>query len=473
MGAPTGAAGAPPGLRVFPMSDDPLPDPSVTRLPVEILDRLTRTYARFLTFEAGAGVALLVATMVAVSLANSPWAGSVHDFWSARISVGVGSFEFARSLRDWINNILMTLFFFLVALELKRELVLGELRRPRVAALSAAAAVGGMVVPAAIYLALQWGRPGMAGWGAVVATDTAFVIGALALLGRRIPQSLRVFMLSLAIFDDIGAILVVALGYSHHLIWQALVAAVFGIAVVVLMARLGVRGFPLFYLVGGLIWLAMDISGIHATITGVILGLMTPARRWVDDDRLYAILDQVISHPAGDHGSGHTKDRGTLLMAETAAREALSPVERLEIDLHPWVAFVIMPVFALANAGLAFSSASLFSPLVLAVCAGLVVGKPVGIVAASWLATRVGIAVRPPDLSWGLLAGGALLAGIGFTMSLLIAGIALPAVLLGSAKLGIFVASVISGLLGLAVLWCVSRRRAAGDVGQSSGSSLE
>ena len=360
--------------------------------------------------------------------------------------------EFARSLREWINDGLMTLFFFLVALELKRELVLGELNNPRMAALSIAGALGGMLVPAALYLMLQSGQPGQHGWGTVMATDTAFVIGCLALLGSRIPKDLRVFMLSLAIVDDLGAILVVAIGYSSHIDWGALALAALGVAIVRVMALTGVRSIAIYFLTGAFIWLAVDASGIHATVTGVILGLMTPARRWVSDERLYRILNQVVAHPAGNHGSGDTKDRQTLQMAEVAAREALSPVERLEIMLHPWVAFGIMPLFAFANAGLPLSLDDLGASVTVAVFVGFVLGKPIGVLAFSWLAVRSGIAARPPDLSWRALAGGGLLAGIGFTMALFIANLAFSKNLIDSAKLGIFLASVFSAVAGLALL---------------------
>jgi len=385
---------------------------------------------------------------------------SLLNIWEARVGLEIGSLEFTRSLRDWINDGLMTLFFFLVALELKRELVLGELSNPRLAALSIAAALGGMLVPAAAYLALQSGQPGEGGWGTVMATDTAFVIGCLAVLGSRIPQSLRVFMLSLAIIDDIGAILVVAIGYTSYIHWGALVLGALGVAIARMLALLGVRSVPIYFLVGGLIWLAVDASGIHATVTGVVLGLLTPARRWVNDARLYAILDRVVAHPAGQQriGSGDTKDRDTLLVAQTAAREALSPVERLEIMLHPWVGFAIMPLFAFANAGVPISLGDLGNPVAVAVFIGFVFGKPAGVLTFSWLAVRTGIAKRAADLSWTLLAGGALLAGIGFTMALFIAHLAFSKELIDAAKLGILSGSVASAVAGVALLAWLSPR---------------
>ena len=298
----------------------------------------------------------LASTLVALLLSNSPWADAFLGFWETPLGFHVGSRSAIRSLKEWINDGLMTLFFFLVALELKREIVLGELGHPRVAALSVAAAIGGMLVPAAVYLILESGQAGAAGWGTVMATDTAFVIGCLALLGSRIPSSLRVFMLSLAIVDDIGAILVVAIGYSSHVAWVPLAVGVAACFLVRGMAAIGIRSVAVYGVAGAMVWAAFDASGIHATVAGVVLGLLTPARRWVSDDRLYALLNQVIAHPSGQSGSGTTPDRRTLQVAEIAAREALSPVERLELALHPWVGFAVMPLFALANAGMAIST---------------------------------------------------------------------------------------------------------------------
>ena len=433
-------------------SDTAKTNSAPTRLPKESIDRFTRPFARFLQIEAAGGAILLLSTCAALFASNSPWADQYEHFWETQVGVRVGTFDFSRGLREWLNDALMTLFFFVVALELKRELVLGEMRVLRMAALPIAAALGGMLVPAAVYLTFQFGEPGQHGWGMVMATDTAFVIGCLALTGPRAGHGLRVFMLSLAIIDDIGAIVVVTIGYSGNISWMALSVGTLGVAVVRVLARLGVRSVPVYLAVGSFIWLAVDASGIHATITGVVLGLLTPARRWVSDTRLYAILDQVIAHPTASEGSKATQDRRSLRMAEVAARETLSPVERLELLLHPWVGFLIMPLFAFANAGVPLSFAEMGNAVTFSVIVGFAVGKPAGILAFSWLALRTGVATRPAELSWREMVGGSLLAGIGFTMALFIANLAFSGSLLNSAKMGIFVGSALSAVAGLSVL---------------------
>ena len=241
---------------------------ALRRLPAEPVDRLVRPFTRFLRIEAAAGAVLLACATVALILSNSPWSRAFLDVWEIRISLRVGSIDFGRSIREWINDALMTLFFFLVALELKRELVLGELNKPRMAALSVAAALGGMAVPAGIYLLFRFGEAGAGGWGTVMATDTAFVLGCLALLGSRIPHSLRVFMLSMAVIDDLGAVVVVAIGYGGELNWVALALAALGIAAVRVLAILGVRSIPLFYLIGGAIWPPVEATASTAAAKG-------------------------------------------------------------------------------------------------------------------------------------------------------------------------------------------------------------
>jgi NhaA family Na+:H+ antiporter len=347
----------------------------------------------------------------------------------------------------------MTLFFFLVALELKREFTLGELRDFRQALLSLFAALGGMLIPAGIYLYITAGGAAQHGWGTVMSTDTAFVIGCLSLLKSRIPQSLRVFMLSLAIADDIGAILMVAIGYGHDIQWGIMSLAVIAMIAMRGMLLLGIRNMALYFLVGACIWYMVKISGIHATVTGVILGLMTPTISWVSDRRLHTILGRIVSHPHGDHWSGDTADRRELQMAETAARETLSPLERLEIKLHPLVNFGIMPLFALANAGTPIALRDVNNLVTIAVFLGLTLGKPIGVLSFSWIAVRIGIAKLPASLKWSHIFGGGMLAGIGFTMALLIAQLAFPADLIHFAKLGILLASVVSAVLGMGFLF--------------------
>ena len=437
-------------------------DRSRTDLPHEIADQITKPFARFLKIEAAAGGLLLLAVLVALILANSAWSKPFLAFWETPIGLHSGALDFTRSLRHWINDGLMTFFFFVISLELKRELVLGELRNLRAVALPFAAALGGMLVPVSLYLALTVGKPGMHGWGTVMATDTALVIGCLALFGTRIPPALRLFLLSLAIFDDVGAILVVAVGYGAALNWPALAIGMLGLGAVAGSARLGIRSVPVYFLLGGVIWLCFDASGVHATIAGVVLGLMTPTRVWVSDARLRSILRRVLAYPGGEHWSGDTADRRDLRQAGIAVTESLSPVERLEIMLHPWVGFAVMPIFALANAGVAVTGVDLGQSVSLAVFAGLVLGKPAGVLGFSWLAVRLGLAARGPSLSWPFLAAGAFLTGIGFTMSLFIAGLTYTPAMLSAAKIGILSGSVVSAAAGLVMLvWLTSRQRTA------------
>jgi NhaA family Na+:H+ antiporter len=415
---------------------------------------------RFLRIEAMAGVVLLLCALFALVLSNTAWSEQFLAFWDIRAGFTLGRLEFSRSLKHWINDGLMTFFFFVIALELKRELVLGELRNPRMAALPVAAALGGMVVPAGLFLLLVGDGPGASGWGTVMSTDTAFVIGCLAILGSRVSQSLRLFLLSLAIFDDIGAILVVAIGYGGDLSWIAIGLVGLGLAVVAGIARLGIRSIPVYFAIGGGIWLAFDASGVHATLAGVILGLMTPARSWVSDRRLHAIFDRVIAYPPGDHWSGDKVARRDLRQAGVAAREALSPIERLEFALHPWVAFTIMPLFALANAGVPIAATSFDQTLTTAIFAAFVIGKPVGVVLFSFLAVKLRLGILPRELPWTVLAAGSLLTGIGFTMALFIAELAFDAALLDSVKLGVMGASVVSAGAGfLALIWLTPSRR--------------
>lgn len=421
-------------------------------LPIEPIDRLSGPLKRFLHVEAASGFLLLLVTGAALLLANSPLSEEFLSFWKTPISFRFASFEISHSLKHWINDALMTIFFFVVGLEVKRELVLGELKDLRSAALPLVAAIGGMIVPASLYLALQAGEPGARGWGIPMATDIAFVVGCLALLGSRVPMGFRILLLSLAIADDIGAILVIAVGYASDLNFSALLFGFLGIGCVLGLANLGVRSVPIYFIVGSLIWFAFHESGVHATIAGVILGLLTPARSWVSGEHLRAIVHRFGSYLQGEELSAAKKDHMTLRSVELAARESLSPLERLETTLHPWVSFVIMPLFAFANAGVPLGSTDFWEPVKIAVIVGLVLGKPLGVWCFSWLAVRAGLAKLPQGVTFGILAGGGILAGIGFTMAMFIADLALDEALLDAAKIGILLGSALCAGVGVLLL---------------------
>jgi NhaA family Na+:H+ antiporter len=435
------------------------------RLPAEPIDRVVDPITRFLHIESASGVVLLLVTMAALVLANSPASEDFLSWWKTPVGFSVGAFEMRNSLKHWINDGLMVIFFFVIGLEVKRELVLGELRELRVSALPIAAALGGMVVPAALFLAFQWGEIGQRGWGVPMATDIAFVVGCLAILGPRVPSGLRILLLSLAIADDVGAILVIAIGYTAELSLSALAWGLLGIGVVMLQQRIGVRSVPIYVLLGVGIWFGFHESGVHATIAGVVLGLLTPAKPWVSQRRLTGFVEQLGGFLQGDSWHDMHQRQVLLHSVERAARETLSPVERLEAALHPWVSFVIMPLFAFANAGVPIEAGAFTESVAMAVVVGLCVGKPVGIVLFSWFAVRTGLAKLPEGASWGILTGGGVLAGIGFTMSLFIAGLALSERLLDAAKIGILTGSVLSAVLGLALLlWLLPRPAQASSV---------
>ena len=427
-------------------------------LPEQPIRRLTAPLERFMHVEAASGIVLLAAAVIALVLANSAWSSGFLGLWKTEMGFTLGGFDMHHSLQHWINDGLMAIFFFVIGLEVKRELVIGELRDPHRAALPIVAALGGMVAPAAIYLALEAGGPSARGWGIPMATDIAFVVGCMAILGSRVPNGLRVMLLSLAIADDIGAILVIAVGYTESLNMTALVLGFVGLGLVFFLSRLGVRSLLMYTLVGGLIWLAFHESGVHATIAGVLLGLLTPTRPYLEEGVFGQILDRAADIFHG--GSWDEVSHRAIKVARfrEAARETVSPVEYLEAVLHPWVGFLIMPVFALANAGVPFELSDFADPVAQAVAAGLLIGKPLGIVLFSFVAIRVGLAKLPSGVGWGALSGGGILAGIGFTMALFIAGLALEGDLLDAAKVGVLGASALAATIGMLLLvWRLPR----------------
>jgi len=428
------------------------------KLPEEPVDRIIDPIRRFIHVEAASGVVLLLATTLALLAANSPWSATYLAIWELPAGFQIGDFNMVHSLKHWINDFLMAIFFFVIGLEVKREMVSGELQSIKSAALPIFAALGGMIIPAMLYLLVQAGESGEQGWGIPMATDIAFVVGTLAMLGKRIPSALRILLLSLAIVDDIGAILVIAIGYTSSLDYTALLLGIVCIGLFILLQKAGVRNVAVFTVVALCIWFGFHESGIHATIAGVIVGLLTPAESWVSERRLTGLLQQTLRFLQGEQWRTSKERYEVLRTAERAARKSVSSMERFENDLHPWVGFLIMPVFALANAGVPVNMSGITSTVAFAVVTGLLVGKPLGIYLFSMLAVKLKLAALPDSLNQLDILGGGFLAGIGFTMALFIAGLALQGTLLDQAKLGIIMGSLLSALVGVLIL-VMNRKR--------------
>lgn len=414
-----------------------------------------RPLERFLRIEAASGILLLVAAAVALVWANSTWAESYVHLWHTPLGVRVGAFAFERSLEWFVNDALMVIFFFVVGLEIRREVHAGELSEWRRASLPAAAALGGMLVPAGLYLVFASDPATRSGWGVPMATDIAFAVGILTLLGKRVPAALRVLLLALAVIDDLGAIVVIALFYSTGVSLSGLLVAAAGLGGVFAMQRFGVRT-KLWYVVPSVVaWAGIYTSGIHPTIAGVIVGLVTPVRAWLGPEGFITGVRKELSQIETSAPGGLSSHDLAIALnhVDVARREAMSPAESLIETLHPWVAFAIMPIFALANAGVSISSGPPdpdASRVMIAVAVGLLVGKPVGILLAGWLTLRSGLGTLPAGMNLRHIVVLGVVAGVGFTMSLFIAQLAFsdPA-LLAAAKLGVLAASGVAAILGL------------------------
>jgi Na+/H+ antiporter NhaA len=422
----------------------------------------------FLSTETGSASVLLAATVVALLWANSPWSHSYQSLWTTKLSIQVGAAAISADLRHWVNEGLMTFFFLVVGLEAKRELDVGELRQRQRLAVPAIAAIGGMVVPIAIYVAVNAGGRGARDWGAAMSTDTAFALGALALLTPRSATRLRVFLLSLAVVDDLGALLVIATAYTNHVSPVALAVA---IGLFLLLA--GLRFLPVWrrqlaVVVGVAMWVAMFKSGIDPVIVGLAVGLVTsaypPSRE--DLERVTSLTRSFREQPTPELARS----------AQLSVLSAISPNERLQYSLHPWTGYVIVPLFALANAGIHLSSALLgravSSPITLGILIAYVVGKPVGIVAASWIATRPIVHGPRPLISWPVLAVGGAVAGIGFTVSLLISSLAFSGERLDEAKLGVLSSAVVAPIVAWAIVRLL-RRLPSGVRARQIGATAE
>ena len=427
-------------------------------------------FQRFFHSEVSGSLLLLLFTLVALAWANSPWADLYDRMMHASIGISVGGWSFAMSAAHWVNDGLMAVFFFVVGLEIKRELSVGQLSTVRSALLPVAAALGGLVAPALLYAALNAGTPGARGWGVPMATDIAFALGVLALVGKRVPVGLKVFLTALAIADDLGAVLVIAVFYTEQVNVLALASAFGSLALLYVATRLSVRRYGAYFLLAGGVWVAMLASGVHATVAGILVALTVPVRAGIEPGAFLATI----------RGKVDELSRGKLtresMVHDPRQMEALEEIGIATLDflpngfaieryLHPFTAFLVLPVFALFNAGVRLDGhvgEALLQPVSLGIVLGLFVGKQVGITLVSWLAVKTGLAELPPGVTMRQLYGASLLGGIGFTMSIFVAGLAFPeGPLLAAAKLGILAASAISGVVGFVVLKLILSRRQA------------
>jgi NhaA family Na+:H+ antiporter len=446
---------------------------SIKKYPLEpLFGRILTPLERFLRRTTAGGVVLVLTTIAALVIASGPGGPAFHHFWEQPLAIELGDqFRLELTLHQWVNDALMALFFLMVGLELKREILVGELSSMKDAALPVAAALGGMVVPALIYALFNAGTPTASGWGSPMATDIAFAIGILVLLAWRIPRNLIIFLTALAIADDLGAVLVIAIFYTADMDFQALGAAAGLFVLLVLFNRGGIRNPLPYVVVGVLLWFAVHASGVHATLAGILLAFTIPARPSHSPAQFEQRIDELQSalregRASADASAEPLDDHPMTVIAEAIEHSAAavqSPQQRMEHGLIPWVTFAIIPVFALSNAGIDLGSIAwreaFANPVTLGVLCGLALGKFAGISLFSLAAVRMGMARLPSGVHWSHLLGAAWLGGIGFTMSLFIAQLAFhsPA-LVEQAKLGILAGSALSAAIGLGwLLWLAPR----------------
>lgn len=425
------------------------------------IEKILNPIQEFMHAETSGGIVLIICTIIALVWANSPFAESYHHLWHTFLTFDFGGFMLKHSLHHWINDGLMVIFFFVVGLEIKRELLVGELSSAKKAALPVAGALGGMILPAIIYFSLNAGKEGAAGWGIPMATDIAFVVGIMALLGPKFPFSLKIFILALAIVDDIGAVLVIAIFYTAEISFSALLVGGAILILLIIFNRIGVRSLIVFTITGIALWLAFLESGVHATVAGVLLAFTIPVSSRINTKKFTNETKELLDEfdKSGEHGENVlTNERrlGIVQSIESNCEKILTPLQRFEHLLHPWVAFFIMPVFALANAGVSIGNNfanALFDPISLGIILGLFIGKQVGIFGFSFIAIKLGIASKPDGVNYTKMYGAGVLAGIGFTMSLFIANLAFSSEeLLNIAKVGVLTASLIAGIVGFIVV---------------------
>ena len=422
-----------------------------TEKPIEII---SKPLNRFLHLEAASGITLIVFTILALVWANSPWSGSYYHLLHTEFKISIGGFSFSHSLQHIVNDAFMCVFFFIIGLELKREFADGELKNPKSAALPILAAIGGMIVPALLFLTINDSPQSKGGWGVVMATDIAFAVGVMALLGSRISNELKIFLLTLAVVDDIGAILVIAIFYSAEIGFASLGYSLLVVGIMIFLYRLGVRNLFAFSVLFVISWFFMLDSGIHSTILGVIVGLLAPATPDYSRDsfaqRLKTLKERFFDALENDD---HHEKTVALKRMSTLSFQSMSMLERLEIFFHPWNIFYVLPLFALFNAGFEPSANIAESGLSIAIAVSLVVGKLIGVTLFSYLGLWLGIANFPKDVGFADILGVGFLAGIGFTMSIFISTLAFAdEILIAEAKSGIFIASLFSGVAGYLIL---------------------
>lgn len=427
----------------------------------EPIDVLLKPISGFIKSETTAGIVLFVSAIIALVLANSPLAPKYHEFWHEEFSITLAGHTISNTLHHWINDGLMSMFFFVVGLELKREVMGGDLSTPKKALLPLAAALGGMIFPAILFIAFNSSSPEKNGWGIPMATDIAFALGILALLSKRVPTALKVFLTALAITDDLGAVLVIAFFYTSSISVVSLLSGGVFIMVLIVGNLMGIRNVLFYGIIGiGGLWLAFLMSGVHATIAGVLAALTIPARAKVDEIKftkdLKAHVNEFSSIPPNDVSLLEPAQMYVIEKIKTLTRAAETPLQRLEHSLHPIVAFIILPLFAMANAGIEFSGdffTSLIQPVSIGVIAGLFLGKSIGIFSLCWITVKMKWAQLPESITWRHIIGIGFLGGIGFTMSLFITNLAFEDQTLNLySKTGILVGSLLSGITGFLVL---------------------
>lgn len=435
-----------------------------SKIPV---DFVFHSFRKFLHLESSSGILLLLSLVVALLWANSPWSSAYFHILEWPLGIKVGDFVYSQSFHHWINDGLMTLFFFVVGLEIKRELVAGELASVKRAAFPMIAAFGGMIVPALIYSIFNYGTEGSKGWGIPMATDIPFALGILALLGSRIPNSLKVFLMALAIIDDLGSVLVIAIFYTKEISWSGLGYASIVFGLLLILNRFNVRR-PVWYIsLGILLWYFFLRSGVHGTIAGVLVAWTVPAISPINEHSFAALCRGIL----GRFEAASYKEETSILNherfdavmeLELACEGVQPPLQKMEESLHPWTSYAILPLFALANAGVQIDPGlihSLLDPVSIGVFLGLVVGKPLGIFTACWIALKFGFPRLSGGVDWRHLLGVGMLGGIGFTMSIFVSGLAFSGSgLLATAKISVFLASIFSGVLGWTWLRLVSNQ---------------